>query len=65
VAKTSFILSTAIGGGGAGGKGGKKAGPKRTNPLWDVKKIEKGQCLSQTIYFNVKSIDGGRITVVN
>jgi hypothetical protein len=43
----------------------KKAGPKRTNPLWDVKKIEKGQCLSQTIYFNVKSIDGGRITVVN
>ena len=64
----SFILSAAVGGGSS--KGGKKGAPakkvKRSGkPLWDTKQFATKQFFSQTAYFNVKEIDGTRITVEN
>lgn len=37
----------------------------RGAPLWDPKKFEIGQIFSQTQYYNVREIDGNRITVEN
>lgn len=44
-----------------GAKGAKNA-PK-TEPLWDPKKFEVGQFLSQTAYLTVRNISGNTITV--
>ena len=61
----SFILSAAVGAGKGGKKSvGKKA--KRTSkPLWDPKKFETKQYLSQTAYLNVTEIAGNKVTVKN
>lgn len=56
VTAASFILSAAI--------GGKKASAKK-EPLWDTKKFETGQWLSQSAYLTVKAIEGKKITVEN
>lgn len=64
----SFILNASIGGGaGAGKKGGKalKKVKRTTKPLWETKKFEEKQFLSQTAYMQVKEIEGNRITVEN
>jgi hypothetical protein len=66
VAATSHILSKTIGGSGKTGKGGK--GPVRKNavklePLWDTKKFEEGQYLSQLAYYTVTAIEAGSIEV--
>merc|ERR1712013_479335 len=58
---TSFILSTALGGGSSTkGKGKSKTikKVKRTgSPLWNPKKIAEGQFFSQTAYLNVTKIE--------
>lgn len=68
IKESSYILRAAIGGpvaGGAKGKGGAsvakkaKAGPA----LWDTKQFAVSQILSQTTYYNVTAVDGGRVTV--
>lgn len=60
----SFILSAAVGGGKKGGKAAKKV-KRTTDPLWDMKKFELKQYLSQTAYLEVKEIAGNRVTVEN
>ena len=67
VAASSFILRATLGGGDAksvkGAAALKKSAVKRGPALWDTKQFAVGQNLSQTTYFNVKEIAGGRITV--
>jgi len=50
--------------GAKGGAKGAKSAPK-TEPLWDPKKFEVGQFLSQTAYLTVRNISGNTITVSN
>ena len=64
VAAASYILSAAVGGKSTGKKGGVAAKP-RGQPLWDPKKIEKDQYLSQTTYYNVIGLTGADVTVEN
>lgn len=54
VKAASFILTTAL--------VGKKASAKK-EPLWDPKKFEVGQYLSQNAYLTVTAIEGNKITV--
>ena len=69
IKESSYILRAAIGGLGAasGAKGkGAAAVAKKAKPgpaLWDTKQFAVNQILSQTTYYNVSGIDGGRITV--
>lgn len=69
VKATSYILSAAVGGVATTGKGKKvkplKAIKRTTKPLWDTKKFEEDQFLSQTAYLRATAIDGDRITVEN
>jgi hypothetical protein len=69
IKESSYILRAAIGGPGAAssakGKGA-AAAAKKAKPgpaLWDTKQFAVNQILSQTTYYNVSAIDGGRITV--
>jgi hypothetical protein len=64
VAAASYILSAAVGGKSTGKKGGAPAKP-RGAPLWDPKKIDKDQYLSQTTYYNVIGLSGVDVTVEN
>ena len=58
VSSASYILNIAVG-------GGKKTKAVKKQPLWDVKKFETGQWLSQSAYLTVKDIAGTKITVEN
>lgn len=59
VTAASFILSTTLG----VGKGGKAKKAAKSEPLWDPKKFEVGQHLSQNAYLTVKAIEGNKVTV--
>ena len=60
-AASSYILNVS-----AVGKGGAAAKVVRKNPpLWEPKQFAVDQWFSQSQYFNVKAIDGDRITVEN
>ena len=68
IKESSYILRAAIGGPGAaaGGKGKAAAAVKKAKPgpaLWDTKQFAVDQVLSQTTYYHVTDIDGGRVTV--
>lgn len=65
VAAASYILSAAVGGVAPGGKKSVVPAKPRGAPLWDPKKIEVQQFLSQTTYYNVVGLDLDRVTVEN
>lgn len=67
VAATSHILSKTIGGSTGASKGGKgpvrKSAAVKKDQLWETKKFEEGQYLSQLAYYTVTAIEGGSIEV--
>lgn len=56
VKAASFILTTAL-------VGKSKKATAKKEPLWDPKKFEVGQYLSQNAYLTVTAIEGNKITV--
>lgn len=63
----SFILNKALGKAvaGAKGKGKARVAAVKGDPLWDTKKFEEGQFLSQLAYYTVTKIAPEGIDVVN